>query len=346
MPNEDKTSDDSGRPQTDKSVQSRGNNMHNIRLFLVLGKGGTGKTSFSIALALAARRQGKQTLIVETGEADSIGRHFNRDTLPASPVKLTSRIWGARVNPKTVLKEYIYDHIDFTFLANRITRSRLFDHLMAATPGLKEAMTMGQIWRWEQEHMKNGKPRFDRIVVDAPATGHGLSLIQTPRTLIKMLHTGPVAREIRIVQNLLTDSKKTALILVTLPEELPVKESLETCAAARDKLRIPVRQLIINAVYPDFFSIEDKETIQALIRDRQNNGLSETAHSMLESASLAIKRCTVQQGYINQIHEKINLPVCEIPFFFTNNLSMDHLEDMASILNTPDSDTDPVMDHV
>jgi anion-transporting ArsA/GET3 family ATPase len=233
-----------------------------------------------------------------------------------------------------VLDEYLHEFIGSTFIANRITRSHLFDHLVAATPGLKEIMTLGQIWRWEQERSEAGKPRFDLIIVDAPATGHGVSLLRVPQVLIDMIRIGPIAEQTQVVDDLLHDRQKTSLLLVTIPEELPVNEAIEFYTVASETLNMPVAVTFINGVYPKTFTQREAGQFERLIKSHgsQAEGDGDLMLPLLESAKTAIVRRELQEFYMNRLCKAETGQVVEIPFYFTNELSVTETKTIAELL--------------
>lgn len=309
------------------------------RLIFLMGKGGVGKTTLSIALAMTAELQGKRVLLTEVGDSRGIGRYF--DTQPdIHPKKVSSAIWIARVDPKDELTAYLHFHMKSGFIANRITQSRLFDYLLAATPGLKEIMTLARIWRWEKAKNKSGSPVYDTIIVDAPATGHGLSLLRLPKMLVEMIRVGPIAAQVNAVQQLLLDPERTALTLVTLPEELPVNETLEMIDIAQDVVGISVQAVFINGVYPVFITPEEFSRLQALDRDCADSDDEDCAdlRRAEEVARRQIVRNAAQQVHMSQIRDTAPGHVIHVPYYFTNDLGQDEIRKIASSLGRQLSD--------
>ncbi len=297
------------------------------RLIFVMGKGGVGKTTVSIALGKAAVRYKKKVLLLEIGDTDAIGSIFNKKILTEVPLKLSANIWGARVNPKAELTAYTKAYVNSGFIANRITKSRLFDYLAEATPGLKEVMCLGRIWRWERSKSEQLENTFDLIIVDAPATGHALSLLRLPDVLINMIRGGPLVTQIRRLQNLFKDHRKTCILLVTLPEELPANEAIEFYCLAQDELHMQVAATFINCVYPLLFDDGDVLQIKHM-KDQHDKNLPNPHHAILETALRQIKRRNIQQIYIDRIRSKTTSHVKEIPFYFTNDLSLSEIEEL------------------
>lgn len=323
------------RNQNDHPNDNPGNPLAELferRLVFVMGKGGVGKTTISAALALAAERLGKRVLLAEIGDSDAIGQVFISHTLPAQPLKIADAIWGARVNPKAELAEYLNQHINSTFFANRITRSRLFDYLAAAAPGLKEIMSLGRIWRWVLEKDADGLAAYDLIIVDAPATGHALSLLRLPQVLIEMIRFGPIVREVRQLEKLIKDPEKTWLTLVTLAEELPVNEALQLYQDAHTKLGMPVKLVFINAVYPQVFSPDETAQIADLLPYCRQHDPGAKGLRLLEAGWQWLSRRRRQQPYIDQLADKISSGHMEIPIYFTSHLSITDIGDIAARL--------------
>jgi anion-transporting ArsA/GET3 family ATPase len=308
------------------------------RLIFVMGKGGVGKTTISILLGMAAACQEKKTLLVELGDSDAIGGIFACGSLPENPLLLSENLWGARVNPKSELESYTHAHINSKLISNRITRSRLFDYLFAATPGLKEVMSLGRIWRWERATDESSAPLFDLIIVDSPATGHGLSLLRLPRQLVQMIRVGPIASQIRDLQGLLLNPHKTCLALVTLPEELPVNETIELYASSESQLNIPVNTTFINCVWPKTYSSADIETIRLLSKKLSTDSSASTPLKMLlEAAERHIRQRNLQEKHIAQIVATMRCPVVEMPFCYTNDLTFADIDQMSKLIFSHDS---------
>jgi anion-transporting ArsA/GET3 family ATPase len=294
------------------------------RLVFVMGKGGVGKTTVSIALAMAAATSTKRVLLVEVGDCDAVGRIFDGQYLPDSPRRLSENIWGARVNPRSELEAYIHAHVSPAFIARRIIRSRLFDHLLDAAPGLKEIMSLGRIWRWVVGKDHSHEQRFDLVIVDAPATGHALSLLRLPRQLIAMIRFGPMVAQMKEVLGLLENHEQTCLVLVTLPEELPVNETIAFYPVAANTLNMPIAATFINGVFPVPFTPEEISRIRVLLEEIPAAPPHGPCRALLETARRDIDQRAVQNIYMDQIRSHIDAGsrIVEIPFYYTNDLSL------------------------
>jgi anion-transporting ArsA/GET3 family ATPase len=158
-----------------------------------------------------------------------------------------------RIDPYEALAEYLGLQIGLQGLVSRVLRNRAFRQWMDAAPGWRELITLGKVWHYEQMRDDAGRARFDLIVVDAPATGHGLTFLDVPRVVVSAVRAGPLHRHAEWVETLVHDEARTLLLPVTLAEELPVRETLELVERARESLRIAVDRVVVNAVAPSPF---------------------------------------------------------------------------------------------
>lgn len=311
----------------------------NKRLIFVTGKGGAGKTTLSAALGVAASKLGKRVLLVETDEGESLASIFSYPELTMTPANLHPGIQGARIAPRQVLEEYVKKYISLSFIANRIVRAELFEHLAEAAPGLSEIMTLGQIWRWEKRRNELDQLLYDMIIVDTPATGHGLSLLRQPRTLVNMLKFGPIAEQTRQVQELLQNADKTGILLATLAEELPVNEAVDFILTIENDMNMNICMTVVNALYKNIFSDEDSRRLSDITQNGHNISLL-AENPIIQAAWTFVARRRMQQAHLERFIQFCgasqtsagSFKWLEIPFFFTNALSVAEIEAIAALM--------------
>ncbi|MEN0066303.1 MAG: ArsA-related P-loop ATPase [Myxococcota bacterium] len=195
------------------------------RLVVVLGKGGVGRSTVSAALAVAAAEAGKKVVIAELGEAavpplfGMTGRSFAfRAARPGVDV------WSLTV--PECLEEFAARKLRLPPFARRVVRNRLVTTFVDAVPGLHDLMLLGKIENLISDP-RRGDPVYDLTILDAPATGHGLTLLQAARTMTDVTRAGPFYELAKAIEVFLADRDRTATVLVTLPEALPVSETSE-----------------------------------------------------------------------------------------------------------------------
>lgn len=225
------------------------------RLVVVTGKGGTGKTTVAAALALAAAARGKRVLVAEVGLDEHLPALLDPDAAPVGYAgrDLRPSLHAMRIDPYEALTEYLGLQIGLAGLVRRVLDNRAFRQLMDASPGWRELITLGKVWHLEQLRDDADAPRFDLIVVDAPATGHGLTFLDVPRVVGSAIRTGPLRRNAGLVEEMIRDPRQTLLLPVTLAEELPARETAELVTRLRDDVGVHVDRVVVNACAPDPF---------------------------------------------------------------------------------------------
>src|SRR5256714_10526801 len=180
------------------------------RLLFVTGKGGVGKSTVAASLGLAAAAQGKRTIVCEIGRQEQTSRFFKRAEVGFHEVELESNLWSISIDPDESMREYVLLQLKVRAMRDLLFRSRVFTYLTAATPGLKELVTIGKIWELAQLDRKVKKGRkYDLVIVDAPATGHGIGFLQTPRTFAGIARVGPIHAQAQELDRFINDHGST-----------------------------------------------------------------------------------------------------------------------------------------
>jgi anion-transporting ArsA/GET3 family ATPase len=281
-------------------------------LLVVAGKGGVGKSTMAAALGLAADRRGLRTIVVEVAARDDVSRALGAaDTVGYGERAISERLHHISIDPQCAMEEYLRQQLPVGALASVLARSRIFGTLSAATPGLRELLTVGKVWELAQpERRGHGSRPYDLVVLDAPATGHALAMLRAPATFASVARVGPVATQGRAVAGFLGDARRTAVVAVCTPEEMPVAETLELAPRLREQVGLDLSLVVVNAVVPHRFTRHDERTLQAAPP-------SAAQHAALFAASWARR----QRAHIVELRRGVGgVPVVTLPLVIESAL--------------------------
>jgi anion-transporting ArsA/GET3 family ATPase len=236
-------------------------------LLVVTGKGGVGKSTVAAALGMAAAARGQRTIVAEVAARDDISRALADD----APDRQTfvERDLGAglhhiSIDPESALEEYVMDQLP-KGVAHVLSSSRMFSYLVAATPGLRELLTVGKVWELAQPDRRTpGAHPYDLVILDAPATGHGVAVLTAPGTFSDAARMGPIARQGAIIHEMLADPEQTGIVAVATAEEMPVNETLALRDALSDQLGQRFAGVVVNGVLPARFRRADVVALEAV----------------------------------------------------------------------------------
>jgi anion-transporting ArsA/GET3 family ATPase len=284
------------------------------RLIFITGKGGVGKSTVATVLGLCASRRGLRTIVVELSGQDRIQRAFGHEGEHFEEVELAPQLFTISVDPQHAMDEYL--RVKTGALGHALGSTRLFQTFAMATPGMRELLTIGKVWELAQLHRRTrGGSPYDLVVVDAPATGHGVGILRTPRTFADIARVGPIAHQGRQIATTIGDRTFTGVVAVATPEEMPVNETL----ALRDALRrerLTLDAVIVNAVYPPRFDPREADELKAAMDAAE----SPLARSALRAALSEHARAATQQDQQARLSEGLRMAPIVLPFVFADHL--------------------------
>jgi len=298
------------------------------RLVIVTGKGGVGKTTVAVALGLRAAAEGKRTIVCEVSSQENASRMFDHTEVGFHEVEMEENLWSISIDPDESMREYVLLQLKVRAMRDMLFRSRIFNYLAAATPGLKELVTIGKIWELSQpdRKIKSGR-KYDLVIVDAPATGQGIGFLQTPRTFAGIARVGPVHSQAEALDRFITDHDSTGVAIVSLPEEMPVNESASLEASLRSDIGMAVDRVYMNALYPERFAKGEASELERALEDAQG-----PARAAVRAALSEYRRSRSQRDQLQRLKNAVSVPVKTLPFIFKPQLDVPSLQRLAGAL--------------
>lgn len=231
------------------------------KLVLITGKGGVGKTTISAAVALASVEHGLRTLVVEQGSASRLAYLLGGVPSDEPQQSIGPKLTLVCINARQLVEDYFRSLLRFSFLSRRLFESSSFNALTAAAPGISEFLLLEKVVEWLAA--KRGGASYDVVILDGPATGHAIKLLRSPNNLRAMVPAGPLASSAERMIELLHDPRRTQAVIVGVPEELSVQETIETYRMLHDELGIALTRPVANRMYPQPFTREEATALMA-----------------------------------------------------------------------------------
>ena len=308
------------------------------RLAIVSGKGGVGKTTVAAALALAAGRQGKKVLLVEVEQREGIAPLFGQAHLGYAEREIAPNVTGLSVVPDEALVEYLYLFYGIRYVGRVLKGSKAVEFATNIAPGLRDILLIGKIKEAERRRT-GGHFAFDLVVLDAPPTGRLPRFLEAPRSVTELVHSGPIRTQAQGVLDMVSDPERCQVVLVTLPEDMPVRETAEAVETL-SKMNIAIGPIVVNGAYPDVFT---QDTLQAVADDaaatltadagRAGITLSEEALSELARVAGSHARRTINQHEaMRELAEETKLPALKLPYLFVPRLNREAIDMLAGEL--------------
>jgi anion-transporting ArsA/GET3 family ATPase len=292
---------------------------------IVTGKGGVGRSTVSLALAFAAARSGKRTILCEVAAQEHLSRVLHRGEVGFHEVEMEENLWAISIDPDESMREYVLLQLKVKAMRDLLFRSRLFTYLAAATPGLKELVTIGKIWELalDERKVKRGN-RYDTVIVDAPATGHGIGFLQTPRTFAGIARVGPMHQQAKALDAFITDPAKTGVAIVALPEEMPVNETSLLERELTDEVGVTVDRIFLNALYPDRFSAEEVARL-ADVADAEEGAVRAACRAAVRQD----RRAEAQREQLARLESLTSAPISTLPYLFDPEIGPGDISGLA-----------------
>jgi anion-transporting ArsA/GET3 family ATPase len=244
-----------------------------------------------------------RTIVAEVARRDDVSRALGGEGMHEE--ELAPGLHHLSIDPEHAMELYLADQLP-SALADLLASNRTFSYLAAATPGMRELLTVGKVWELAQDDRRTpGAERYDLVVLDAPATGHGVAVLSAPRTFAQTARVGRIARQGRTIDAMVCDPDRTGVIAVARPEEMPVNETLALQDALRDDVGLEVELVVCNGMLPQRFSAADARALEAAPDGPE-----------VRAARHAHARAGAQRTQLRRLRRRARAPVTTLPHIF------------------------------
>lgn len=301
------------------------------RLVIVAGKGGVGKTTVSAALARAASRTGLSSLIIEVEGKSGLAAMYGAPNFAYDEVTLAeadeaegrAAVRARTLTPDDALVEYL-EGAGMSRISKRLMSSGALDMVATAIPGIRDILVLGKVKQMERSGLA------DLLILDAPAAGHAISFLQSARGLADAVRFGRINTQATDVLELLGDPERCQVILVTLPEETPVNELVETAFQLEDRVGVSLGPVVVNGVYPELVGLSTAPKAAATAAHASLRPGEDEALAL--AAGFRLERQALQHEQVARLAEALPLPQLTLPYLFDAELGPEQLDQLAEAL--------------
>lgn len=304
------------------------------RVTIVAGKGGVGKTTVTAVLAYLAAAAGLRVLVVEVEGKSGLPSLFDRSApLSYEETELLTpgaagggSVTARTLTPDDALLEYLEDR-GMRRISKRLMATGTLDVIATAVPGIKDILVLGKVKQIEQRVAAGAAGAPDCILVDAPAAGHAVTFLSSAYGLMEAAAVGPIRAQAADVVSMLSDPDRCQVMLVTLPEETPVNEAVDTAYHLEDRAGVKLSPIVVNGLWPLLSLPED---VGPLLRPL---GLSaEESSRVAEAAAFRRGRQAQQEEQVARLAAALPLPQLALPYLFTTDLRLAEVRALAGAL--------------
>jgi anion-transporting ArsA/GET3 family ATPase len=298
------------------------------RFLVVTGKGGVGKTTVCAAEAVALAQKGKRVLVAMCNAKERLSTYLGSQLVGPEVVPVAPNIWAVNMEPEAALEEY-----GLMTLKSRALYTLLFDNkyvrtFFRAVPGMQEWAMLGKAWWHTTELRDDGTPKYDVVILDAPATGHGLDMLRVPKVILDVVPAGILRRDAERAWHLFQDPDTCNVVLVTLPEEMPTTETIELAKAIQGELKLPIGKIVVNQVLPPLFSRDERAALEATTL----SGDGSPEDVAIRVARSRATRERVQAESLHRLSEELPISPSFLPLLFEDAARPEAIHELAKRL--------------
>lgn len=299
------------------------------RFLFITGKGGTGKTTVTAALAVALAGRGRRVLIAVCEPKERISTLLGTAPLGQDIAEISPNIFAVKINPEAAMREYGEMILKSRAVAAAVFGSKYVKGFFAAVPGLHQWAMLGKAWFHSTERAPDGQSRFDIVLFDAPATGHGLEMLRVPKIIVDIVPPGMLRKDAENAWKMFQDERQSGVVVVSLPEDMPANESIELSEAVRGELGLPIANVVVNQVIDLLFSGAERSELQ---RPRELVAGSPGDEGLAAAARRATSE-RVQVESLDKLKGGIAAPMISLPRLLGDPSTPLAIRELANVLS-------------
>ncbi len=285
-----------------------------------------GKTTMAAAMARVFASEGARVLLCSVDTRSDLASLFGLDELSFVPHAVDEHLSVMGMNTEDALRDYLKLNLRVPLVSKLGPLSAALDFVATAAPGVREILTIGKICYDVRE------ARYDVVIVDAPATGHVVSLLAAPQALQELVRVGLIRGQTEWMREILADPERTGVVVVTTPEEMPVAETLELLVSLRTKTDVDVAAVILNRTLPELFTSSDHLALDLLLAD---SSWENSSNALIDAARVHRQRQLVAHEHIATLRAGLSsqLALVTQPFVFSAENAKDLVDVVAQSLS-------------
>lgn len=299
------------------------NDLLEHRFLAVIGKGGTGKTTVAGALAVLAASRGKRVLVAMAQAKERLSAMLETEIVGNQNKPILENVDAVNMDPEACLEEYGMMVLKIRALYKAVMDNRVVKGFLRAVPGMDAWSMLGKALFHAKESV-DGRPRYDVVILDAPATGHGLQMLRVPQVICDVAPPGLLRREAEEGLEILRDPKRSGIVVVTIPEEMPTAETEELAMQLREGLNMPLSAMVINQVLPPLFEGRYEAAVRGASALDQVQAFSPIGHAM----RTRVVREQIQRRMMERL-SKIAAPKAILPMLAVERVRRAQIDTLA-----------------
>jgi anion-transporting ArsA/GET3 family ATPase len=303
------------------------------KLLFVTGKGGVGKTTVAAALASLAADRGKRTLVCEVDAKGNLADFYETGPTRFEEREIAPRLWAMSMDTEASLRQYLSLQLKLPLVARVGPLVKMFDFVASAAPGVKEIVTLGKLcWEVKERH-------YDIVIVDAAASGHIVSQLAAPQAINGLVQVGLVRQQTGWMLDILGDPVQTGLVIVAIPAEMPVNETLELRDRIAEETTVELAAVVVNRVLPELFSRGEEETFDRLEAPAAVKALDDAldgpSRPLLDAARLTVAMRRSRTEHLERLRSGIDgeVPMLYVPYLFFRSHGLRATRQVAEALS-------------